>query len=366
MTRGEELRVVMVAPSPPPYGGITNWTNLVVEESEKTPKTNIRLVDTSPRKGVSDGRSLWDRVFGGFKSIGVTLSELRGVIDEADVVHVATSGSLACLRDRFVLSFCRKHGVPTVLHLHYGRLPAVCERPTWERALTLGNIERADQVIAIDRPSFDAANGLFPGKCVYIGNPISVKRLDSIQVDKTKTNGTDGTVLYLGWVIPTKGISELVSAWKCVVARYPGWQLKIGGPVSDSCRDELLREGAPSIEFLGELPHDEAMREIQKAELLVLPSYTEGFPNVVLEAMVYGKAIVATSVGAIPEMLADGRGVVVEPRDVDELVQGLCKVIGNRDLRSKLGGQSSPHARSTWDVPVVFGEYRELWGRLVR
>ena len=65
--------------------------------------------------------------------------------------------------------------------------------------------------------------------------------------------------------------------------------------------------------------HDDAMRMLANAEIFVLPSHTEGFPNAVLEAMALAKAIIASRVGAIPEMLADECGLLIEAKDVSGL-----------------------------------------------
>src|SRR5690606_6695787 len=113
--------------------------------------------------------------------------------------------------------------------------------------------------------------------------------------------------LFVGWVVPSKGIAELLTSWN--VIKPLNWRLNIIGPGSPDYIDSLKRQFSGSgVEFIGELPHDVAMRAIAACDVFVLPSYTEGFPNVILEAMALSRAIVATEVGAIPEMLSDGCG----------------------------------------------------------
>lgn len=78
-----------------------------------------------------------------------------------------------------------------------------------------------------------------------------------------------------------------------------------------------------------------------KCTVFVLPTYTEGFPNVVLESMACGCPIVATSVGAIPEMLDGGAGIVIEPRNVEQLRDAVAWVLENPERAAEMGAQAA-------------------------
>ena len=89
---------------------------------------------------------------------------------------------------------------------------------------------------------------------------------------------------------------------------------------------------------------------LSASDVFVLPSYTEGFPNVIIEAMAMGKPIIATSVGAIPEMLDEGCGVVVPPKDADSLQKALQKVC---NFDSDCGRLSVPKLNSRRDQNML-------------
>jgi glycosyltransferase involved in cell wall biosynthesis len=172
--------------------------------------------------------------------------------------------------------------------------------------------------------------------------------------------------LYLGWVIPTKGIDELIEAWARLDLQR--WRLRIIGPLGDVGYEErLMAQHRPNgAEFVGEMSHNEAMIALAKADAFVLPSYTEGFPNVVLEAMALGKPIVATRVGAIPEMLADGCGVLVAPRDVEALTDALSRVLQSNDLQYALGSRARDRALKEYRIDAVFGQLEKVWRNAAR
>jgi teichuronic acid biosynthesis glycosyltransferase TuaC len=145
----------------------------------------------------------------------------------------------------------------------------------------------------------------------------------------------ESVVLYVGNVKPEKGIDELVDAFKIVTSRS-GFRARLiivgAGPylptVHARVRSLHLCE---KVEFLGSQTLDKVALWMNAADLLCLPSYMEGTPNVILEALACQTPVVATNVGGIPE-LDDGRGnlALVEPRDPDSLAQALGDMLKRR------------------------------------
>ena len=95
---------------------------------------------------------------------------------------------------------------------------------------------------------------------------------------------------------------------------------------------------ADVVRFVGWIDGDDKMERLRNAELLVLPSYFEGMPNSLIEAMAAGLAVVGTNVGAVEDVVSDGvSGFIVPPGNVDRLFEALLKLIGDSDLRSRMG-----------------------------
>jgi glycosyltransferase involved in cell wall biosynthesis len=125
------------------------------------------------------------------------------------------------------------------------------------------------------------------------------------------------------------------------------------------------RHHAVNIEFTGEKPHDEAMKMLAAADVFVLPSHTEGFPNVVLEAMALSKPVIATRVGAIPEMLGGDCGLLVEPQDVASLKMALARLMEDRELQRRLGREGYRRAVTQYSIDTVFLQYIDLWKQAI-
>ena len=274
-----------------------------------------------------------------------------------DVLHLTTSGQLAVVRDLAVMAASAHFGVPVIYHIRFGRVPELAGGRSREWRVLARAMRRAHTVLVIDADTERAVQDSLPDvRVVRVSNCVDTTNLPQV----TEQAGGERTVMFLGWVIPTKGIEELVQAWAQL--RPDGWRLLVVGPGKTEYQNQLLAKYGPkALEFSGEQPHDEAMRLLAAADVFVLPSYTEGFPNVVVEAMALGKPIVATRVGAIPEMLRDGGGILVDRQDVGGLARAMAQVMADSDLRLHLGTRARQRAVSEYSLESVFAQYLAVW-----
>jgi glycosyltransferase involved in cell wall biosynthesis len=283
---------------------------------------------------------------------------LRMLLSERpDVVHLNTSGQLAFVRDGLMALILALFGVPFVYHLRFGRVPDMIEGRTLEWRVAKFALGRAAAVIALDPATEQALlkSGV-SRRVTRVPNPIPDDRFVAGVTEAPREN----VVLFVGWVIPGKGVGELLEAWKSIDRR--GWTLEIAGPVDDNYLRALRQRGIPSdVNILGSLDNDVVLERMRSVKVFVLPSHTEGFPNAVLEAMASGSAIVSTSVGAIPDMLRDGAGVVVPPKQASELAAAITAFIRDPASAEHVGQLALASARSRFALTTVFRQYMELW-----
>ncbi len=351
------LRICLIAPLPPPMGGISKWTELMKQHVLSRSDLKLKIVDTAVSWRAVNDLGICKRVIGGgLQSFKNYISFLHAFRTHPDIIHLTTSGQFGMMRDLAILATARLKNIPVVYHLHFGRVPQVAAGNTWEWRMLVCAMRMASAVIAIDPATEETIKQYVSHiRTLRIPNGIDLKELPST------TGQTEyRTVLFLGWVIPTKGLSELVQAWSQV--KPEGWRCVVAGPGSETYCKELQQQFQPAqIEFLPEQSHDNAMKLMASAEAFVLPSYTEGFPNVIVEAMALGKAIIATSVGAVPEMLADGCGVVIPPKNVEALAQALRTMCSDAALRKQMGTLAQQKAHAEYDMNHVFNRLVATW-----
>jgi glycosyltransferase involved in cell wall biosynthesis len=112
---------------------------------------------------------------------------------------------------------------------------------------------------------------------------------------------------------------------------------------------------------------DAKLRQIAGCDVYVLPSYREGMPVSILEAMAAGKPVVATRVGAIPEIIEDGvNGFLVPPGDVGGLADRIAMLLGDAALRRELGRNNRAKVEESFSTPAVVETLLSVYERVRR
>lgn len=368
----KNLNVCLLAPLPPQFdgrnhscGGIGHWTQIIVEYAKTCEQVSLSVIDTTPKWRSIHNFSLWKRVVSGGLNLTAYMTRLikRLLLGKPDLIHMTTSGHLGVIRDIVVILTAKLFRVPVTYHIRFGRVPALARAGGVEWALISTAMKLAASVVAIDATTFSSIKHQLPRVNVeLVPNCINFA---SVRHMREGGATVKQTVLFAGWVIPAKGIEELLSAWSAMAS--VDWTLIIVGPVESLYKEQLFeRYGSKFISFMGEKSHEETLSLIAACDVFVLPSYSEGFPNAVLEAMALGKPIVASSVGAIPEMLTNGAGSLVAPKDAKALQSALQQVMDDEHFRSEMGVRAKERAIQNYSIEVVFERYMDIWRQLTR
>jgi len=171
---------------------------------------------------------------------------------------------------------------------------------------------------------------------------------------------------------PEKGIEDLLAAAVQVLEKVPDvWFVVVGDAVMKDPAQEksyperlnaMARELGVAERVLFTGYRGDVADLLRMADVSVLPSWSEGLPNAVLEAMASGVAVVATRVGGVPELIEDGvTGLLVQPHDVAGLGAALTAVLSNPELAERLGWAARVRARDRFSFNRVVGETEALY-----
>lgn len=353
-------------------GGINTWGRYIVSYYEKYSSEDIQLIPVSFDRYtlITDSYSFLGKIVKGIKEQRKPISEAIKNMDSEnpDVMHLCTASGLGLFRDLVLLKAAKKRGVKTALHLHFGRVPELIDLNNWEWKLLKVAIRLCDVVIVMNKPCEEALLKYGFNHVCYLPNPLGMDILNLIQSENGKYQRQPRTLLFVGHVYRTKGVYELVEA--CV--RIPNVQLRIVGKYVDQLKRDLeeiakIKENGNWLQFIGEVSHEEVVKEFYKADMFVFPSYTEGFPNVLLEAMACGCPIVSSDVGAIPEMLDIGTsdcGLCFKPQDVGEVYSSINALIDNVDLKKKISFKAKERVKKLYAIPKVWMQLLTIWSKL--
>jgi len=164
------------------------------------------------------------------------------------------------------------------------------------------------------------------------------ERTNNFIKQKTQIN-----ILYVGRLSNEKGINDLLQAMYEIIKNYNKSKIYLhivgSGPEEYFLKQKVKELGLDKIvNFHGFIPRgDKLWKIVDSSDIFVLPSYTEGLPRAVFEAMARGVPVVCTKVGGIPEIIKDGiNGLLVKPADITGLKNAIIKLIENSKLRIRL------------------------------
>lgn len=201
---------------------------------------------------------------------------------------------------------------------------------------------RADASIGVSQALVDVLRGwnIDPSRLHAMRNGVDLKRFRPLPREQMRRElGLNGAPLLLsvGNLLELKGHHLLIDALQALESRYPEARLVIvgQGPERRNLEERAHARGvAQRVSFAGVVPNDELARWYSAADVLVLASRREGWPNVLLEAMACGTPVVATSVGGVPEIIASHVGVLLPERGVLPLKTALCQLLSAPPPRS--------------------------------
>jgi len=225
--------------------------------------------------------------------------------------------------------------------------------------------------------SFYESCGLSPSQIKIISSAIDLKEYEEKVLSQTdaltrlgigKFNG-EVMIGYVGGLRQEKNVGRLIKAFRDCLKNETGVKAKLliigDGPLYRHLKEEVNECNLRNyVFFLGFIP--EAYRFLNAIDIFVLPSLSEGSPISLIEAMAAGKAIIASNIPSIREIVRHGEeAILVNPHNVEELKQAILLLYNNPDLRVKLGNGAKERAK-LYDVNKVYGEILKLYEELAR
>lgn len=351
------------------YGGIVVWARNIIDYYYNTTSKETCLQVVSFDRMVSSITMTTERflrrAWQGFADYRKPIKETKRQLnkEQYDVLHLCTSASISLLKDILVLRMAKRKGVRTVVHFHFGRIPELAQQRNWEWKLLQKVMKLADAAITMDLKSYTTLKNCGYSYVYSLPNPLSRSIIQQIGSEAALVERQPRKLSFVGYVIPTKGVFELVEACKEIETI----KLHIIGVANPEVRMKMQQMAGNGdwLSFEGEVDHQQVIRELLSTDIFVLPSYAEGFPNVILESMACGCAIVTTSVGAIPEMLdmeSDGPcGLCSKPKDVESLRHNIRYFLEHPEEARNYGERAMKRVNEMYAVEKVWNRMQEIW-----
>lgn len=366
------MRILFATPYKCSTGGIAQWAENIISHYNQDKKFNCELdilpINDISKKSIVIGRSYIQRIYYGLKTYTNVLKEqkLRLSHNNYDILHISSSASISLAKDYLMIKMAQRHDVKTIIHFHFGRIPQLSQKRNWEWKLLLKVAKMATAVILMDEASYNTLKSAGLTNIHLVPNPLGSK-IRGIADNDDIVARDEQTITFVGHIVKTKGVFELIAACKDI----PNIKVRLIGPVVDDVKSSLinLSGNADWLSFVGQIPIESVIKEMKSCGVFVLPTYTEGFPNVILESMACGCPIITTPVGAIPEMLQINSerpcGVCVEPRNVSQLRDAIIDFISNPAKAQEYGRLARERVINAYSIESVWSKMNIVWNNVL-
>ncbi len=275
--------------------------------------------------------------------------------------HVAAKGSF--WRKSICASMARAAGVPTILHIHGSEMKDfIGAQPRWRLRLIRAQLRKASAVVVLSPSWQQYFKGIEPAAKIHVipnGVALPPRRIFAASSDSAIN------VLFLGEIGERKGIFDLLRAFKQARRLCPALRLFVGGKGELQKARDLVRELdlVDTVEFCGWVVGETKQELLRRADIYVLPSYNEGLPMSLLEAMSWSVPVISTTVGGIPELVSNGRhGFLINAGDIAGMATMLAKLGNDPQLRRSMGEQARARVEQDFSSAAVRRKLAALYG----
>ena len=292
-------------------GGIAVWTERFLSRCSEE-NVECRLVNTElvGNRLTTGKRNLWEEM-SRTRKIFRDLKHLLKT-EHFDAAYLNTScGNFGLFRDEKIAKLIHKKGIPLITQYH-------CEIPWWIRSRmscrSLGKlVECSTENLVLCQNSKNFLRKHYQKEAHKIPNFVLNEMI--LPYEK-EIRETVENICFVGRVSETKGAKELYE----VARQLPKVQFSLVGEVSPAVK---TWEKPKNVLLLGLVPQKQVLEQLDRADLFLFPSHTEGCSMALMEAMARGLPCIATDVGANADMLGGGNGVIVAKHDVDAMVSAV-------------------------------------------
>lgn len=336
----KRIKCLMVGPGPGEKGGISA---VIATYLEIGFKDNIEVKYITTYK---DGNKLY-KIFIFLRSLCNILLYMRW----ADIVHIHMASGASFLRKAIIIKIAYSFNKKIIIHQHGGAFDQFYEKAGKNRRKIIRTVfSYADRIILLSKEwkDFFVKEICNEEKATVIFNGVIVP-------DFQRNNYLDKNILFIGRIDKKKGIYDLLDAFSEALKRDNEIHLYIAGTGEEQklieCAKRLNIED--KIELLGWVRGKEKDDIMRKCSLMILPSYTEGMPVSVLEAMSYSMCTIVSDVGGVPQIIDDGvNGLLIKPGHPEMIEQKINFAISKPTEKMKIGQNARAKICKIFDAQI--------------
>ena len=377
-------KILMVGPLPPTVGGITTFITSILESNLNKKYEFVTFTSSRPplrgKIPSLQDHSIIFRVslLDLFRSVSATLYHLcvfpiTLLKVRPSIVHIHTSSYWTFWENSLYVMISKTFKRKAILHIHGSMFDKFCKGQTsLMKNLIRSIINMTDKTIALSlywkRFLTDEMRVKDPDKVIIINNGVDSSKYMS-RCSRVRECKREIGVLFIGGAYSKrKGIYDLVNAIPHVLEKFSNITFTIIGKgelenIKVLCKNLRIEQ---HVKILGEASEEEKIEQLCSSDIFVLPTYSEGMPIALLEAMAAGLPLVSTPVGAIPEVIDDGKnGFLIELGNCKALAEKIVVLAQNENIRREMGRYNQQKIMNQYDMSAIARKLSHVYSQLL-
>ena len=351
-------KVCMVVPSFTAKGGITSVVN-GYRNSQLTEDYDVRFIETYCDGSVIQKTS---------KALSAYLKFIyTALFWKPNLVHVHSSFGGSFYRKALIIEIASLSKIPVVNHVHGADFDEFYRKKSQKKKKTIEKIyNKCIRTIALSEEWKKNLAEIVPEQTIRVVENYGILQEDLIKEKFTKPNNK--LILFLGFICERKGCFDIPAIVDQVCRKIPDARFILGGSGEiEKVKQKLRAKYKENVEFPGWIRNEQKKQYLRDADIFLLPSYNEGMPMAILDAMGCGLPIVSTDVGGIPKIVRQGiNGYLYKPGDSKSMACAIIEYLTDDEKRLKAGRESVDVIRKSYSLQQNIDKLERVYTEVER
>jgi glycosyltransferase involved in cell wall biosynthesis len=282
-----------------------------------------------------------------------------------DLVHIHLSHGMSFYRKLILYKIAKHKKNKVIIHLHGSEFELFFNTSNERRKkIIIKFFNEVDAIIVLSKSWENFIRNISTNNNIFVlYNGVNLQKFSGKIINKDRIN-----ISFMGRLGIRKGVYDLLEAFEQVVNKVPSAHLILGGDGDIEEVTKIISEKKLSnnIHLLGWVSGPDKVKVFRECDIYTLPSYSEGLPGSILEAMGVGVPIVTTPVGGIPEAVQENRnGFLVQPGDIESLSDRLLRLCNDSSLCRQMGEESRILAHNKFNIEQIVFELLDIYQKVL-
>lgn len=284
-----------------------------------------------------------------------------------NLVHVHTSFGGSFYRKALIIEMASLAKIPVINHVHGAEFDEFYRRKSQRKKKAIEKIyNKCIRTIALSEEWKKNLAEIVPEQTISVVENYGILQEDLIKEKFTKPNHK--MILFLGFICERKGCLDIPAIVDQVCRKIPDARFIIGGSGEiEKVKQKLSAKYKDNVEFPGWIRNEQKKQYLREADIFLLPSYNEGMPMAILDAMGCGLPIVSTEVGGIPKIVRQGvNGYLYKPGDSKNMACAIIEYLTDDEKRLKAGRESVDVIRKSYSLQQNIDKLERVYTEVER